>query len=225
MIEKVTKTPATMKITLIIFFFIPTLTLAQDNVDEILSKSVDYHDPDLRWPSLNTTLHFQESRPDGGDRTTVIVLNNTEGFMKINRNDQEIYEIENDKASVLKGEGDADRGMMLRNYYLYLWGLPMKLYDESTPGISLVEDELVDDTSAKVLRVAYDKDTWYFYLDPLTGRLLQYKFYQDQAETKGELITLEDEISVHGIKIPQKRSWYTLPDMKYLGTDRLVSAE
>ena len=45
------------------------------------------------------------------------------------------------------------------------------------------------------------------------------------SESKAELITLEDEIEVNGIKIPQKRSWYTLPEMKYLGTDVLIDVE
>lgn len=55
--------------------------------------------------------------------------------------------------------------------------------------------------------------------------MLQYKFYKDEAAGKGELITLEDEMMVDGIKIPQKRSWYTLPEMEYLGTDVLGRVE
>ena len=55
--------------------------------------------------------------------------------------------------------------------------------------------------------------------------MLQYKFYKDEAAGKGELILLEDEIIVKGIKIPQKRSWYRLPEMEYLGTDILEGVE
>lgn len=145
--------------------------------------------------------------------------------MKINRNDEEVYEVKNNEAQVLKGDRDKARALVLRNYYLYLWGLPMKLYDQSTPDITTVADEKLGDVNCKVLRIAYEKDTWYFYFDDDSGRMLQYKFYQDTEETKGELITLEDEINVNGIRIPQKRSWYTLPEMKYLGTDILSKAE
>jgi len=55
--------------------------------------------------------------------------------------------------------------------------------------------------------------------------MIEYRFYKDEAAGKGELITLEDEIIFNGLKIPQKRSWYTLPEMKYLGTDILDKIE
>ena len=110
-------------------------------------------------------------------------------------------------AKVLKGDKDNERALVLRNYYLYLWGLPMKLYDKSTPEITLAKDENIGEKLCNVLRVQYEKDTWYFYIDDFSGRMLQYKFYKDEEAGKGELITLEDEIEVQSIKIPQKRNW------------------
>ena len=79
----------------------------------------------------------------------------------------------------------------------------------------------MDGLTCDVIRVVYEEDTWYFSFDQRTGRLVQYKFYQDEKAGKGEVITLEGEISFQGITIPQKRNWYTLPEMKYLGTDSL----
>ncbi len=99
----------------------------------------------------------------------------------------------------------------------------MKLLDGSTQKRTLAAEEKIGDSQCHVIRVAYPEDTWYFYFNKSTGRLLQYKFYKDAEETKGELITLEGEISVNEIRIPKKRSWYTLPDMKHLGTDILSS--
>ncbi|WP_436514939.1 DUF6503 family protein [Ekhidna sp. To15] len=206
-----------------LLLFIPALCLAQNTADKVLAKAIAYHDSQGNWPLLSSTFNFTETRPNGPNRSTIVVINNSESYMKINRNDEEIYEVTLDDAKVLKGDKDQDRAIVLRNYYLYLWGLPMKLYDESTPEITLSADATVADKVCKVLRVAYEKDIWYFYFDDFSGRMIQYKFYQDAEETKGELITLEDEISVNGIKIPKKRSWYTLPDMKYLGTDILSS--
>ncbi len=208
-----------------LLLFIPSISIAQITADLVLAKAVSYHDPRDAWSTLSTTFNFTETRPNGPNRSTTVTLDNSKSYMKINRNDEEIYEVILDNAKVLKGDRDQERALVLRNYYLYLWGLPMKLYDESTPSITLSADEKVADSLCKVLRVAYEKDTWYFYFDVNSGRMLQYKFYKDADETKGELITLEDEISVNGIKIPQKRSWYTLPEMKHLGTDILSSFE
>lgn len=214
-----------MRKILTLFFICPLLLSAQTSAEKILAKSVSYHDPQDNWSELKATLQFKETRPSGPDRSTIIEIDNTKSYMKINRNDEEVYEVKGEAAEVLKGDKEKERALVLRNYYLYLWGLPMKLYDKSTPDITLAEDEKVGDKPCKVLRVAYENDTWYFYFDDFSGRMLQYKFFQDVEESKGELITLEDEILVNGIKIPQKRSWYRLPGMEYLGTDILVRVE
>ena len=202
-----------MKHLLKALIILPSVVFSQ-SPEDILGKAIQYHDPNEKWNTLETTLHFTETRPDGSERKALIYLNNLNGSMKINRNDEEAYEVKGDESFVIKGEYDEARGLRLRNYYLYLWGLPMKLLDEGTPKIEEVEDESIDGEATKVLRVAYEKDTWYFNFDKQTGRMLQYRFYKDEAAGKGELITLEDEIMVNGIKIPQKRSWYTIPEMK-----------
>ncbi|MEO1253669.1 MAG: DUF6503 family protein [Bacteroidota bacterium] len=191
------------------------------SVLQILDKSLAYHDSKNNWSTLKSTFHFKETRPSEADRFTVVTLDNSVSFMKINRNEEEVYELKNNAAEVLKGNRDKDRALVLRDYYLYLWGLPMKLRDESTPQMVVTYSEKVEGNDTYVLRVPYDEDTWYFYFDKNSGKMLQYKFYQDKEESKGELITLEGEVLVQGIKIPQKRSWYTLPEMKYLGTDIL----
>ncbi|MEO9483389.1 MAG: DUF6503 family protein [Ekhidna sp.] len=198
---------------------------AQITPEKVLAKAISYHDPESNWSSLSAIFTFKETRPEGPDRSTVIAINNAKSYMKINRNDEEIYQVNGDDGQVLKGDKDQKRALVLRNYYLYLWGLPMKLYDESTPNITAAKDAKVNDINCNVLRIAYEKDTWYFFFDEATGRMLQYKFYKDEEAGKGELITLEEEIVIQGINIPKKRSWYTLPEMKYLGTDILVKSE
>ncbi|MEP1034564.1 DUF6503 family protein [Ekhidna sp.] len=214
-----------MRLNIILFLLTPIVGFTQTLADQVLAKSVAYHDPTDTWSTLSATFIFRETRPDGPDRSSIITLDNSKSYMKINRNDEEEYEVIGNAAEVLKGDNDKERALVLRNYYLYLWGLPMKLYDKGTPGIALADDAKVGEENCKVLRVAYEEDTWYFYIDENTGQMLQYKFYKDAEETKGELITLGDEISVKGIRIPQRRSWYTLPEMKYLGTDILTEAK
>lgn len=206
---------------IILLFLLPLILNAQQSAQQVLNKAIRYHDPQSNWSSLATTFNFKETRPSGPDRSTIVLLDNSKGFVKVNRNDEEIYEVSGEVASVLKGDREKERGLTLRNYYLYLWGLPMKLQDQSTPEIELMARETVEDSSCDVLRVAYEKDTWYFYFDSNSGRMVQYKFFQNQEETKGELIKLEEETIVNDIRIPRKRSWYTLPEMNYLGTDIL----
>lgn len=203
----------------------PLFLFAQVTAEKVLAKAVSYHDPSDAWSDLSATFYFKETRPNGPDRSTTIELDNSKGYMKINRNEDEVYEVIGGDAKIIKGNESIERALMLRNYYLYLWGLPMKLYDKGTPEIVFSTSEKVGYTNCKVVRVKYEEDTWYFYFDEFSGRMLQYKFYKDEAAGKGELIKLAGEIDVQGIKIPKERSWYVLPGMKYLGTDILESAQ
>lgn len=214
-----------MRNLIILLCVLPLIVTAQQSAQQILNKAIRYHDPQSNWSSLVTTFNFKETRPSGPDRSTVVSLDNSKGYVRINRNEEEIYEVSGEVANVLKGNREKERGLTLRNYYLYLWGLPMKLLDQSTPEIQLMAGETVEEYNCDVLRVAYEKDTWYFYFDRNSGRMVQYKFFQNEEETKGELITLEEEVIVNDIRIPRKRSWYTLPEMDYLGTDILTTAK
>ncbi|NQZ77561.1 MAG: hypothetical protein HRT61_15885 [Ekhidna sp.] len=209
------------KVSILLFVF-PITIFAQKTAKDVLANAVSYHDPNQAWISLDVTMTFRETRPSGPDRSAIVKLDNGKSLMNINRNDENVYEIQGASAAVLKGNDDEERALMLRNYYLYLWGLPMKLYDSSTPEITIGEQEKVGEVVCDVLRVPYEKDVWYFYFDESSGKMLQYKFYKDEVAGKGELITLEDEIEIKEIRFPQKRSWYTLPEMKYLGTDILA---
>lgn len=191
---------------------------------QVLDKATAYHDPNGEWNTLNTTLKFTETRPSGDDRKTTVVIDNSKSYMKINRNDENVYEVLEESGEVMVGDHDEARAIRMRNYYLYLWGLPMKLYDEDTPFDRDVDEEVLDGIKCYVLRVVYEEDTWYFHFDQSTGRMVQYKFYKDEEAGKGEVITLEDEILIGQIKIPQKRSWYTLPEKKFLGTDILIGS-
>ncbi|MEP1094002.1 MAG: DUF6503 family protein [Cyclobacteriaceae bacterium] len=214
-----------MKKLLSLLVLLTNICFAQTTPTQVLDKAASYHDPNGEWKNLSTTLQFTETRPSGDDRKTTIVIDNSKSYMKVDRNNENIYEVSNESAEVLKGEHDEKQALRMRNYYLYLWGLPMKLYDEGTPFDRDIEEDEIDGKKCHVLRVVYEEDTWYFYIDQSSGRMLQYRFYKDEEAGKGELITLEDEIMVGQIKIPQKRSWYTLPEMKYLGTDILTGSE
>lgn len=202
-----------------------SITSAQITPQQVLAKAARYHDPENEWPTLKATFHFTETRPDGKDSSSFMVLDNERTYMKVDMGGKESYEITVDSAKVLSGDKDPERGLRIRNYFLYLWGLPMKLYDEGTPFDPKVTTAEVEGIICDVIRVVYEKDTWYFSIDQKTGRMVQYKFYQDEEAGKGEVITLEGEIKLGGLTIPQKRNWYTLPDQKYLGTDILSRLE
>ena len=64
------------------------------------------------------------------------------------------------------------RAIYFRDYYTYLYGLPMKLKDPGAIVDPLVGEKKIDEEEFWVLKVTYDesvgKDTWYFLFDKKT---------------------------------------------------------
>ncbi|MDH3223443.1 MAG: DUF6503 family protein [Gemmatimonadota bacterium] len=208
---------------------------------DLVALSAAYHDPQGVWPTVRHTLVIRQERPDGSVRRTPVRLEVPTGDF--------LYEEETDDGQLRKGVvGDECFASLdddpptpaqveayrlecsaiqrTRNYYLYLWGLPMKLSDPGT----LVADHIVRDTFDErptlSVRVSYDADvgtdTWYFHFDPTDYHLVGYKFYHDEALGNGEYILLRNEREVLGMRLPAVRRWFTNADSTYLGTDTLV---
>lgn len=190
---------------------------------DLIEQSIRFHDPNDAWRNFSGTFSIIDSLPAGKDsRAYELSFQNQLNKMHYRKDDLEFIVWE-DSVYVFKGEIDQDRALMLRNYYGYLWGLPMKLKD---PGITVdaqIFEEELNGKSFQVVRVPYQKDTWYFYFDPQTAQLEAYKFYPNDAEKKGEIIFLEGILESEGLKIPKNRSWFLLENNEFLGTDRLKS--
>ncbi|RIW15744.1 hypothetical protein D0X99_09990 [Algoriphagus lacus] len=189
---------------------------------DYILKSIAYHDPKGLWKELKATFVIQDSLPAGRDSRFY-------EFSVDNSQNKLIYKIEglhyivwNDSVQVFEGEIEKERALRMRNYYQYLWGLPMKLMDEGTKIEDSVRMETVNGVNYHVVRVPYEKDIWYFFLEPETYRMAGYKFYQDEPNLKGEIIYLDGEEEFKGLKIPKNRTWYRTETPEFLGTDKLL---
>ncbi|MCR9287175.1 MAG: DUF6503 family protein [Bacteroidetes bacterium] len=211
----------------------------------LLEKSIQYHDPRGVWDNSDLLLTLEQERPDTNvrDQNYIHINNKNDNFelTKLIPNGVILRGIQNGKC-IQKHNGEApspeiveqyrltcERSEMFRNYYTYLYGLPMKLKD---PGTILGDEVLEMSFQGKVyntIRVTYEEavgtDTWYFFFDKETSAMSGYKFYKDESKNDGEYIILEGEEVVNGIKIPKKRRWYYNNDDTYLGTDILVSGK
>ena len=189
---------------------------------ELLAKSIEYHGPSQFWNSYNGILYFEEQQPDKEVRKTQVHIDNTTGYFKINRGNELISGMLLDSCFVEKGDISCERTNILRDYYLYLWGLPMKLLDHKTVLSKEVSYDTLNGTPYFTLQVNYPSDNWTFYFSRENYSLCAYKFIK--PDQTGEFILLRDVVLVAGMKIPKNRSWYTLQD-EYLGTDILNSTE
>ena len=231
-----------------ILLFIMTCTTSCNQTpdgDALLTKSIAYHDPEGNWAQFKGALTIELTTPEQPVRISELTLNLPENrftakttrdtivtyreffkdsctFLLNGRSNLSTEEIETHR-------GTCERTEMMKNYYTYLYGLPMKLRDPGTLIDPQVTRKTFKDKEYLVLKATYDpevgKDIWYFYMDPETYAMEVYQFFHDESVGDGEYIILEDLMEVQGMRIPKSRSWYTNKEDKFLGTDLLVDAK
>jgi len=207
----------------------------------LLNKAISYHDPNNNWPTFNGELIVTMETPNNPNRDSNIVINLPKDYFYVKAVSDALtteYEVKKD-GCIITFNGDSnfteevakenrlncERATMYKNYYTYLYGLPMKLKDEGTIIHDKVEHKTFKGKEYLVLKATYDKtvgsDIWYFYFDPETYGMEVYQFFHDEAKNDGEYILLKEEETINGIKMPKNRAWYTNKENKLLGTDIL----
>ena len=222
--------------------FCATISFGQELTgQQLLEKAIQYHDPNGNWTTFNGTLQITMETPKNPDRVSTIKINLPQEYfyVKASQGDKVTeYTVEkkncaisyngkkNLSEDILKENNlSCKRANLFKNYYTYLYGLPMKLKDEGTIIDPKVRKKTFKGKEYLVLKVTYTekvgKDTWYFYFDPKTYAMEVYQFFKDESKNDGEYILLTEEVVVNDIKMPKKRAWYYNKDNGYLGTDIL----
>lgn len=205
------------------FLIVFVLQVQSQSAQEILQKTINYHDPNGEWKTLKATFEYAENQPNGDTRKTILKLDNATNSHYLNRGDKEAYQINGKyEVEVLMGDKEPARGKMLRSYYVYLWGLPMKLEDKGTNLLDEVKTENIKGINCYKIRVKYEKESYAFFISIKSYQMVAYQFMKNDGSGKGENIYLEGEVKVGNMRIPKARSWYTIPENKFLGTDVLV---
>jgi len=212
---------------------------------DVIQESIKYHDPSGLLSAEVWTMHFEDSRPDGSTRDSYFRFNPMNYDFEMMRGSKEkkvILKMEDGQFSAtLNGSSDysgqeakdnrldKNRATMMRNYYHYLWCMPMKLNDPGTIIDNKVKEVDFFGKASLEIKVTYTpevgKDIWYFYFHPESKAMHGYRFYHDESANDGEYITLDNEVESNGVRIPQIRKWYTHKAAKFLGEDKLVRLE
>lgn len=216
------------------------------NGKQLLEKAINYHDPNGQWPTFDGTLNVTMETPNSPNRDSEIMINLPDEHFYMKAVSDTIiteYTVKKEECTIrLNGLSDlseeqlkthrlsCERANMYKNYYTYLYGLPMKLKD---PGTKVHETVALSEFKGKeylVLKVSYDEsvgsDVWFFYFSPQTYAMEVYQFFKTDASGKlkpdtGEYILLSRQETINDIKMPKTRAWYYNKDDKYLGTDIL----
>ncbi|MEM8931393.1 MAG: DUF6503 family protein [Acidobacteriota bacterium] len=213
--------------------------------EELLTRSIAYHDPNGVFLTRSHHLTFAETRADGSERPALLEVDVGGERFAIERGGEHVWRAELDDTScTVTFDGrpadafsteerqehrlDCDRATMMRNYYVYLWGMPMKLRDPGTH-LGAVEAQIFEDRPVHALRVTYDEavgtDIWTFYFDRSTAALVGYRFDRADPSRDGETIIFDGEVEGAGLRLPASRAWFMNADRRYLGTDTLVAIE
>jgi hypothetical protein len=230
----------------LLLFFVGFQGMAQKITGtQLLEKTMQFHDPSGIWKTFKGTLHITMETPNSPNRDSEVNIDLPKQYFYVKatteKNTTE-YTVDKGKCSMAyngdtnpsdsikkKNRLSCDRANLYKNYYTYLYGLPMKLEDKGT----IIDEKVVykkfKGKKYLVLKATYEKevgkDTWYFYFNPKTYAMEIYQFYHDESKNDGEYILLTGIETVNGIKMPKKRAWYMNKDDKYLGTDILNAAK
>jgi hypothetical protein len=209
----------------------------------LLNQSIAYHDPENQWSGRTHLLQLVESRPGGAVRHTRLSFNpdngdfdlqQTRGRDKIQlRYKGGTFDFSHNGRTDIADSTRSrlnlteERTVFIRDYYTYLWGLPMKLRDPGTVVQPTVQKVWFNGQQLLEVEVHYapdtGKDVWFFYFDPITAALRGYAFYDEEdGPGTGEYIVLEGETLVDKMRLPAQRHWYLTGERLYLGTDEIL---
>ena len=212
------------------------------SASEVLNKAIRFHDPNGVWQTFKGDFTVEMTTPKRPVRTSKISLDFGQQLfdLQVERGEVNYRYWLSKNTCILSFDGDSEfseeikkehrltceRANMMKNYYTYLYGLPMKLKDPGTHLHPQVQKKRFKGKEYLVLKVDYaqevGEDTWYFYFDPQTFAMEVYQFYHEEAKNDGEYIILSGLENVQGIRMPKKRDWYYNKDDKFLGSDLLL---
>jgi hypothetical protein len=212
---------------------------------QLLDKALTYHDPSGNWETFNGVFTVTMESPNNASRLSEINISLPDELFQVRATRDTIvtkYTLKRGICSIeLNGQEDlseailkennlsCERANLYKNYYTYLYGLPMKLKDPGTHISEKAERKIFQGKEYFVLKATYDEavgsDIWYFYFDPETYAMEVYQFFKGdpfgEGKDTGEYILLTETLSINNIKMPRKRAWYYNKDDIYLGTDIL----
>ncbi|ARV06737.1 hypothetical protein BTO04_08545 [Polaribacter sp. SA4-10] len=231
------------KIIICLLLFNAFISFSQELTgDELLEKSIQFHDPNNNWATFEGAFFVTMETPEKSARKSSIRINLPKEHFSVKAiRDTIVTEYTVDKGAcsiAINGNTDpsealkkkhnlsCERANLYKNYYTFLYGLPMKLKDEGTIIHQNVEKRKFKGKEYLVLKATYNKevgkDTWYFYFNPKTYAMEVYQFYKEKKDS-GEYILLSGLETINEIKMPKNRAWYYNKNEGYLGTDILTT--
>ncbi len=204
---------------------------------DVIHASIQYHDPEGRWTSLHSEFLVLSDR----DTTALTLANNrsmVEWTEKLKDNRMITGGYIGDSCYVrldgrsIPPEGEIENFLLdcpqiigRSNYWLYMYGLPMKLTDNQAiiePRAQMVQ--FLDGQYWRI-KVRYDGgaegERWQFYFDTDSFRFAVAQYFHPALGDDSEYIIYDNPIDIDGMVIPSKHSWYMLKEREFIGFEQL----
>ncbi|WP_435412906.1 DUF6503 family protein [Psychroserpens mesophilus] len=231
---------------LVLVFSIQSIVAQHMSGALLLEKAIQYHDPFGNWQTFQGEFNVVMEMPENPKRISQISIDLPSEYFKVKAIRDTVtteYIIDQgtclislngktdlSKAELFSNNLSCDRATLYKNYYTYLYGLPMKLKDKGTNISETVNRKTFKGKDYLVLKVSYDEsvgsDVWFFYFNPESFAMEIYQFFKTDENgnlkpDSGEYIMLSETETVNGIVMPKIRAWYYNRDDAFLATDIL----
>lgn len=195
------------------------------NAIELVNKSVAFHDPNNQWNNLDVLFEFKSSFSWNDSIPEQLLLgidvpNYSLDYLNTDRKLHYIFT--QDSCSTLLGSPSCSDFIWAYNFYIYMWGLPMKLNDPNTKIKQDFTMESINNKEAYAIEVNYENEDWRFFFDQNTYQLLGFTFIKKDGSNHGEKVIVSDLFEYNGIKFPKIRTFYKLDNNKYIGENEVV---
>jgi hypothetical protein len=212
------------------------------SAEEIIEKSIQFHDANKQWNSAKLSVHMQEPRVGNPKRFSVVNLNNQENSFQLQRNrDTHVSKhivdkngqattlldnaIVTDSILIKKYRLEPKRNANYHRFYKVMLGLPMSLPENIQEIKEISEVDFNNHKSYKVeivLKEPLFSKNWYVFFSQKDFKVLGVEMFFPNDPNKGERLVFEGEFESNGIKIPRMKHWYELNN-EYSGSDIIVS--
>lgn len=211
--------------------------------NEILTESINTHDPNGKWNTANFGVYIQEPRIGNAKRYSEVKLNISQNSFELKRNRDENVsthivntqgtsmtylndKIETDSIVIKKYRLSPDRNKGYQRFYKVLLGLPMSLNNDQIKVDNKVEESIFNKEKAYKLSFVFDEPLfsrhWNVFFSKETKKIIGLEMIFPEDPTKGERLIFEEEFTINNsIVIPRIRHWKEL-NGNYSGSDIII---
>jgi hypothetical protein len=210
--------------------------------EDIITKSIQKHDPKNKWSTTEFNIRTQEPRVQNPSRYSIVKLNNRTGAFSLHRNRDHFVSNHlidstgnaitfldgnriTDSLLIKKYRLDPSRNFGYRRYYQSLMGLPMSLHVEKLDSIGVVSEVLFNNIECYKVPVILTKPMfakhWNLFFSRNDFSMIGLEMVFPNDPNKGERLFFEGNITLKGITFPRYKHWHELSG-EYAGSDIIV---